>query len=452
VAPAPAQQPAWAAGQGWGAQAAAPPVAEGFGFTPDRLARVQAALKEAKVDGWLFADFRRSDPIAYRVLNLDPNGARTRRWYCLVPAEGQPRKLLHVIEPRSLDGVPGTVASYASWRERDKELARLLQGMRKVAMDWSPRNEIPTVSRVDAGTTELVRSFGPEPVTAAELIAQVASTLDPAELADQARTAELLGRDLEAVAQEAARRVRDGIATTERDLQEFAVQRWRGEGLGEDGDRPIVAVDAHAADPHYAPAAQGSSPVVRGSLLLLDFATRKGKGPHAIPGDLTRVYYLGDKVPSEVARVAEVVFRARDAALALLRRRLEHDLAVTGAEVDQEARRVVAQAGFGERFLHRTGHSIDVNGHGDGVNNDDFETHDTRRHSASTCFSIEPGVYLTGRFGIRSEIDACLLPGPPGGQKLLLEVRGGPLQNEVPALLAAPTAATPAPAGSAPGP
>ena len=175
------------------------------GLTPQRMARIQRALQRDKLDGWLFFDFRRSDEIAYRVLGLDPAGARSRRWYCLVPAQGQPRKLLHAIEPRALDGVPGSSATYTSWRTRDRELGALLRGVRRVAMDYSPRNEIPTVARVDGGTLELVRSMGAEIVSSADLVAELESTLTPEELASQARAAELLGGDLEAVAQEAAR-------------------------------------------------------------------------------------------------------------------------------------------------------------------------------------------------------------------------------------------------------
>ena len=416
------------------AQVQPPP--EPFGLTAERLTALQAALRAAKVDGWLFADFRRSDPIAYRVLNLDPGGARSRRWYCLLPAQGAPRRLVHAIEPRALDGVGGSVATYAGWRERDRELAKLLLGMRRVAMDWSPRNEIPTVSRVDGGTLELVRSLGPEPVSAADLVALAASTLSEGELADQARSTELVGKDLDAVAQEAVRRIREGSPATERDLQDFAVARWRDEGLGQEGERPGVSADAHSADPHYGPAPQGSAPVVRGSLLLLDFATRSSAGPHSIWADLTRVYFLGEKVPLDLARASSAVFQARDAAIALIKARLEHDASVTGAEVDEAARAVLVKAGYGDKILHRTGHSIDTRGHGDGVNNDDFETHDARRHLVSTCFSIEPGVYLPGRFGIRSEVDVCLVPGPRGGPRMLVEVRGGPLQMELPALLA----------------
>src|SRR2546426_533860 len=178
------------------------------GLTPQRMARIQQALQREKIDGWLLYDFRRSDEIAYRLLGLDPSGARSRRWYCLLPAQGQPRRLLHAIEPRALDGVPGTVATYTSWRTRDRELGALLRGIRRVAMDYSPRNEIPTVARVDGGTIELVRSMGAEVVSSADLVAELESTLTPEELASQARAADLLSADLEAVAQEAARRRR----------------------------------------------------------------------------------------------------------------------------------------------------------------------------------------------------------------------------------------------------
>ncbi len=406
-----------------------PPAVPAYeGVTPQRLRRIQAALQRAKVDGWLFFDFRRSDEIAYRVLGLDPKGARSRRWYCLIPAQGQPRKLLHAIEPRALDGVPGPSATYTSWRTRDRELGALLRGVRRVAMEYSPRNEIPTVARVDGGTLELVRSMGPEIVSSADLVAELESTLTPEELASQARASELLSGDLEAVAQEAARRVREGRPATERDLQEFARARWAQEGFDVSG-WPGVAVDAHTADPHYAPPDTGGAVAGKNSLLLLDFVARLP--PEGIYADLTRVYFLGERVPEEIQRVAGWVFRGRDAALQVVRSGAELGRLPTGAEVDEAARAVIGKAGYGESFLHRTGHSIDHHGHGDGVNNDDFETRDNRRHLIDTCFSIEPGIYLAGRFGIRSEIDVCL----PGGK---VELRGGPGQPQVPAMLATP--------------
>ena len=396
------------------------------GLTPQRMARIQRALQRDKLDGWLFFDFRRSDEIAYRVLGLDPAGARSRRWYCLVPAQGPPRKLLHAIEPRALDGIPGSSATYTSWRTRDRELGALLRGVRRVAMDYSPRNEIPTVARVDGGTLELVRSMGPEIVSSADLVAELESTLTPEELASQARAAELLSGDLEAVAQEAARRVREDRPATERELQEFARARWAREGFDIEG-WPGVAVDAHTADPHYSPPPEGGALAGRNSLLLLDFSARLV--PAGIYGDLTRVYFLGESVPAEIQRIAGYVFQARDAAVQLLRQRAEFGKLPSGAEVDAAARNLIANAGYADAFVHRTGHSIGLRAHGDGVNNDDFETHDTRRHLESTCFSIEPGIYLAGRFGVRSEIDVCL----PGGR---VELRGGPGQSAVPALLA----------------
>ena len=409
------------------AQAAAPEKPPAYeGLTPQRLSRIQRVLQREKVDGWLFFDFRRSDEIAYRLLGLDPAGARSRRWYCLVPAQGQPRKLLHAIEPRSLDGVPGSSSSYTSWRTRDRELGALLRGIRRVAMDYSPRNEIPTVARVDGGTLELVRSMGPEVVSSADLVAELTSTLSPEELASQAQAADLLSADLEAVAQEAARRVQEDRPATERELQEFARARMLPEGFDPES-WPGVAADAHTADPHYSPPPSGGSVVGRNSLLLLDFSARLA--PAGIYADLTRVYFLGETVPEEIQRIAAQVFQARDAAVRLLRERAEIGKLPTGAEVDAAARDPIAKAGYGDRFLHRTGHSIDHHGHGDGVNNDDFETRDLRRHLPETCFSIEPGIYLAGRFGIRSEIDVCL----PGGR---VELRGGPGQPLVLALLA----------------
>jgi Xaa-Pro dipeptidase len=395
------------------------------GLPPDQLARIQGALQQQKLDGWLFFDFRGSDPIAYRVLGLDSRGIRSRRWYCFVPARGQPQKLVHAIEPHALDGVPGAVATYSSWRVRDRELGRILRGARRVAMQYSPRNEIPTVARVDAGAVELVRAMGPEVVSSADLVAQIESVLSAEELASQAIAADLVAQAQEATAQEAARRIRAAQPATEGELRDFARLRMTEQGLVEPG--AIVAVDAHSADPH-SEAQDGVAG--RNSLLLLDFTGRVNAGPHAIQADLTRVYFLGERVPDEIQRVAGVVFQARDAALDLLRQRWSANRPVTGADVDHAARDVIEKAGFAEQILHRTGHSIDVHVHGDGVNNDDFETRDGRRHLPNTCSSVEPGIYLANRFGVRSEVDVCLFD---GGR---VEVRGGEPQRSVPALFA----------------
>src|SRR3954470_9526720 len=207
-APAPAQEPQPAVP----AELEQPEPAEGL--SPERISRIQAALQEEKLDGWLFYDFRGSDPIATRVLGLSTRGIRSRRWYCYLPARGTPQKLVHAIEPHSLDGVPGQVATYASWRVRDRELGRILRGARRIAMQYSPRNEIPTVAKVDAGTLELVRAMGPEVASSAELVARIESVLTPDELASQARAAEIIAELQEATAQEAARRVRDGHPAT----------------------------------------------------------------------------------------------------------------------------------------------------------------------------------------------------------------------------------------------
>lgn len=392
------------------------------GLSAQQLAKIQSALVKARLDGWLFFDFRREDDIAYRVLGLSSDGPRSRAWWCLIPARGDPRKLLHAIEPHALDGVPGSVSTYTSWRTRDRELALLLKGMKRVAMDYSPRAEIQTVSRVDAGTVELVRSMGVDVVTSAELVAALGSVLSADELKSQALAAGLLAADMEATAREAARRIHSGQPATERELQDFARERWKREGLDDGNGRPGVAVDAHSADPHYSAPETGSAVVASGSFLLLDFSARLS--PHGAYGDLTRVYYLGDQVPSEIARIAAIVFQARDAALRVVKDGVERGRLPTGAEVDAAARSVIVKAGYGEQFLHRTGHSIDLRGHGDGVNNDDFETHDTRRHLPDTCFSIEPGIYLSGRFGVRSEVDVCL----PGGR---FELRPDELQRAV---------------------
>jgi Xaa-Pro aminopeptidase len=377
------------------------------------LQAVQDALREQGVDGWLFAQFHGRDPLADRVLGLAPEGLQTRRWYYFVPTNGEPRKLVHAIEPAALDAVPGPKESYRTWGELEGGLSKLLEGAGKVAMQYSPMNNIPPVAMVDAGTVELIHKTGVEVVSAADLVQQFTATLDDAAIASHRQASKVLPEVMLAAFREVRRCLLADEELTEYDLQEYILQQIRAVGLTTP-DGPIVAVNEHAADPHYAPGAQGSSPIRRGDWLLLDmWAKEPGEGK--IFADISWTAQVDDSVPEERVKVFEAVLGARDAALQLIRDRYEAGEPVCGFEADRAAREVLEASGFGQWIQHRTGHSITDEIHGSGANLDDFETHDDRRLMRRTCFSIEPGVYIEeAGFGTRSEIDVLIPPtGPP---------------------------------------
>jgi Xaa-Pro dipeptidase len=400
-----------------------------------RIAEIQAALKEANLDGWLFYDFRRSDPLAYRILKLGDRGVTTRRWFYYVPVIGEPVKVVHSIERSRLDALPGRKIIYRSWEELHAAVSDALASgglksrrllLRKIAMQYSPNNDIPYVARVDAGTIELVRSTpGVGVVTSADLVQQFEATLTPEQLASHHEAADKLHRIIMEAFAEIARRIRAAEPTTEYDIQQFINRRLTEEGMTAGG--PNVSAGANSANPHYQPDAQHSAPIRRGDFVLFD-VSEKLKKPGAIVADQTWTGYVGESVPEEYVRVFNIVREARDSAIEFVRAAVRDGRVIRGAQVDDVARGVIKRAGYGEQFTHRTGHSIGEEGHGNGANIDDFETRDSRRIIARTCFSIEPGIYLEGKFGIRSEINVYV------GEKDV-EVTGQPIQTEIVAIL-----------------
>ncbi len=398
----------------------------------NHITAIQQALREAGLDGWLFYDFRGSDPLAVRILKLDPARHMTRRWYYLVPAQGTPTKLLHRIEPHSLDDVPGEVRLYLSWQEQHECLRQALASLGrpshkparvwgswtsepipmgaqvpvKIAMQYSPMNAIPYISRVDAGTIELIRSFGVEVVTSADLVQRFEAVWTDAQYASHCHASSALRR----IVDEAFGRVRaeviNGATYTEYDLQQDILTRIAARGM-QTYFPPIAAVNAHSADPHYSPPAEGSAPIRRGDLVLIDLWA-KGTAPGSMYGDITWTGYVGETVPARHAEIFAIVASARDAAVAFVRQEVGAGRFPCGGEVDDVCRRVIQNAGYGDRFLHRTGHSIGEEVHGNGANIDNLETRDGRRLLPHTCFSIEPGIYLPGDFGIRSEVDVYI--------------------------------------------
>ena len=367
-----------------------------------KLDQIQSQLQKQKLDGWLFFDHHHRDPLAYRVLGFEPSQHVTRRWYYLIPAEGVPKKLVHRIESKMLDPIMGDTRVYSSWGEQTSELAKLLDGRRKIAMQYSPNCAIPYVSMVDAGTIELIRSMGVDVVTSAELIQFFEARLDQkgldlhlaaGKLVDQFRAEafEFIGESLRAAHN-----------ISEWDVAELVRRRFHSLDLFTESG-PIVAVNEHAADPHYEPQASGSAPIRDGDLVLLDMWA-KLKTPGAVYYDITWTGYCGTVVPDEILRVFAVVRDARDAAIKRVQDAFEQKRTLYGFEVDDAARDSIRAAGFGGRFVHRTGHSIALEVHGNGANMDNLETHDTRVVIPWSCFSIEPGVYLD-KFGIRSEVN-----------------------------------------------
>jgi Xaa-Pro dipeptidase len=387
-----------------------------------RVAEIQAALAEASLDGWLFYDFRISDPLAYRILELSEHGISTRRWFCFIPRFGEPRKLVSAVEPRRLDTIAGDTIVYRSAIEMRAGLARILAGSKRIAMDYSPNCAIPYVSRVDAGTVEMVRALGVEVVSAADLIQRFEATLTRPQLESHHRAAALLLKIVDETFTEIARRTRTQIPTREHEIQRFVMERFAAHGLTT-AEPPIVAANAHSADPHFGPSEKNPTPISRGDFVLLDLWAKE-TADNSVYADFTWVAFVGEAVPEEYAKIFSIVASARDAAVALVTSRVASKLPVHGSEADRAAREVIECAGFGERFLHRTGHSIGREVHGAGANLDSLETDDHRMLIENTCFSVEPGIYLPGRFGVRSELDLTIENGRAS-------VSAGAIQREV---------------------
>ncbi|MGH7934350.1 MAG: M24 family metallopeptidase [Candidatus Binataceae bacterium] len=388
-----------------------------------RIEQISAALSEAALDGWLFYDFRLSDPLAYRILGLSEKGVTTRRWFYFIPDAGNPKALVSAVEAHRLDLLPAAERIvYNSERRMIDGLRALLAGARRIAMNYSPACAIPYVSRVDAGTVELVRSLGVEIVSAADLIQRFEAALTPAQLAGHRRAAASLRDIVNETFCEIARRVRGRAPCSEFTIQRFVLGRIAAHRMTTE-EAPIVAVNANAANPHFSTAAEKDTLIRRGDLVLLDLFAKETTAD-AIYGDLTWMGFVGDHVPGEYAQVFSIVTRARDATVELIQRRVGEGNQVSGQEADRAARAVIEEAGYGDAFLHRTGHSIGREVHGSGANLDSLETRDYRLLIDRTCFSVEPGIYLAGRFGMRSELDMSIEDGRA-------EVSDGPPQREI---------------------
>ncbi|HXW07036.1 MAG TPA: M24 family metallopeptidase [Vicinamibacterales bacterium] len=364
---------------------------------------VQQALREDGLDGWLLYDFHGSNPIAARVSGLEGSSKlATRRWYYLIPAEGTPRGLVHAIERHNLDGLPGDKRPYAGREQLAAGLRDLLRGVRRVAMEYSPGNAIPYVSRVDAGTVEAVKDLGVAVVSSGDLVQRFEAAWSDAMLRTHVAASERLYRIKDRAFELIRASMQKGQPLLETDVQSAMVGWFEEEGLVTDSP-PIVAVQEHAGNPHYGPSRDAPRAVRHGEIVLLDLWGKLAE-TGAVFADITWVGFTGQPVPEEYARAFSAVCEGRDAAVDLVESAVREGRELRGFEVDRACRTVIEQAGYGPRFIHRTGHSLGEHVHGNGVHMDDYETHDDRRLIPGTGFTIEPGIY-TDRFGVRTEIN-----------------------------------------------
>jgi len=369
-----------------------------------RIESLQKDLRAAKVDGWLFYDFRGRDPIAHRILGLSA-GMRTRRWFYFIPTKGTPKKLVHKIETQSLADLPGDTLYFSAQEELRGNLKKMLGRSKTVAMQYSPKNAIPYVSMVDAGTIELVKSTGVKVVTSADLVQKHEACWSGEQLESHLAAGRAIDRIVQEAFSFAAQNVMDGKKLTEYDLQQWILGKFAEAGI-ETEEGPDVAVNQNASDPHYAPQKEKAATLREGDLLLLD-VWGKQKSANSVYYDITWIGYLGPKVPEKYAKIFKVIREARDAAVELIQKSVRTGKPLQGWQVDRASRQVVEKAGYGKFFYHRTGHNIGQAVHGNGVNMDGLETHDVRHLIPRTCNSVEPGIYLP-EFGMRTEVDVYI--------------------------------------------
>ena len=373
------------------------------------ISRIQQELQAVGVDGWLFYDFHNRDAIAYHVLGLDFGKFTSRRWFYWVPAKGDPIKLCSKVESTKLDPLPGEQRLYLSWRELHDGLKKMLGSARKVAMQYSPTANIPYVSIVDGGTIDLIRSLGFDVVSSAGLVQTFQAVLDDAAYRSHVKAGERVQRIKNDAFALVGRELSAGRAITQYDVQQYIVNRYAEDGLTCKGEFPIVGTNEQPANPHFEPTLANARPIRKGDTLLIDLWAKLDE-PGSIFYDITWCGFVGSAPPPKYVEIFRVVRDARNAALEFIRARYAAKTRVFGWEVDDVCRAVVEKAGYGPYFIHRTGHSIGEEVHGNGVNIDNLETRDERELVPGICFSIEPGIYLAGEMAVRSEINVFITP------------------------------------------
>lgn len=378
---------------------------------PLDIAGVQQALAADGLDGWLLYDFHGSNPVSFQLAGMAEAGhLATRRWFYLIPRSGEPRALVHAIERYNLDHLPGAKTVYAGRAQLQAGLGTLLTGLKRVAMEYSPNCAIPYVSRVDAGTVELIRALGVDVVSSGDLIQQFEARWDDAQIASHRSASEKLYRIKDQAFAEVTRRLRDHIPTTEYDIQQQMVGWFKDEGLIADS-APCVSAQEDAGNPHYLASAAQHRVIRKDELVLLDL-WGKLAAPGSVYADITWVGFTGTTVPPQMAKAFAAICQARDAAVDTVQNGAKAGRPVRGFEADAAARKVLIDAGYEDAILHRTGHSLGENVHGNGAHLDDYETHDERRLIPGSGFTIEPGLYFKD-FGVRTEINMVWTAGGP---------------------------------------
>lgn len=370
------------------------------------LSKIQDSLRQAGAACWLFYDHHHRDPIAYRVLGLPENMMVTRRWFYVIPAQGEPSRLVHRIESHHLDALPGAKSEYSAWQELHDGLRNLLAPYKKVMMQYSPKNQIPYISLVDGGMLELVRSFGKEILSSADLVSQFEAVLTDDQIASHFEAQKKIDVIREAAFKEIGRRVRNG-GCTEYHIQQFILEAYNRGGI-ETEDPPNCSVNENSGDPHYEPTAERSKNIREGDFVLIDMWGRM-KRPGSVYYDITWTGFVGATPRDQQREVFAIVRDARNVGIQTVKAAFEKGEKVCGWQVDEAVRAFITSKGYGQYFVHRTGHSITNAIHGNGANLDNLETKDDRRILPNTCFSIEPGIYLP-EFGVRSEIDMMTRP------------------------------------------
>ena len=373
------------------------------------LEAIQSSLREAGLHGWLFYDHHHRDPLAYRILGLDEHAHVTRRWYYLIPAQGEPRKLVHRIERSRLDTLPGTLEEYSSWQELEHRLTAMLDGSTRIAMQYSPRNAIMYVSMVDAGTVEMLTSLGKEIVSSADLVSHFEAVLTEEQIATHFAAQRRLDDILEAGWKRIGERTRNGV-TDEFSMVTFLQHAIEQAGLVTEHG-PNVSCGANAANSHYEPTAANTKRIESGDFVLIDIWAKLAGRPDAIWYDITWTGVIDREPTPREQAIFSTVREARDAAIGSVQEAFAAGDPIAGWLPDDAARTVIRAAGFADFFTHRTGHNIATELHGPGAHLDNFETHDVRSILPHTCFSIEPGLYFPGEFGIRSEVNLITYPG-----------------------------------------
>jgi len=371
------------------------------------IEKIQQVLREKNIDGWLFYDFHNRDMIAYHILGLPTGKISSRRWFYFIPALGEPRKLAHKVEPDKLDSLPGEKTMYLAWKELHSSLKSILGNAKKIAMQYSPLQHIPLVSIVDGGLIDLLRSFGHEIVTSADLVQLFEAAIDEKGYTLHKKAAQFVVDVKNQAFEEIRKAMADKKELTEYTLARFIEEKFKENKMTNNEEIPIVGIDDHPANPHFEPTPDNTYVFKPGSKVLIDLWAKMDE-PGGIFADITWCGFIGNKLPEKYVEIFDTVMRARDRAVEFIQEKFKSGQSCFGWEVDVACRKVIEDTGYGKFFMHRTGHSIGEEVHGNGVNIDNLETKDEREIIPGNCFSIEPGIYLEGEMAARSEINVFI--------------------------------------------